>query len=290
MYGRNSTEAIQRIDNGSGRKDMKQSLETMWTPPLRSEACRATGRAMSGRVLVVEDLSLMAVGLRMALLGRGWDVEASSGQTLANVASHAAQFQPHSVLLSVRLGGGVDDGISRVESLVATGANVLLLTAERRRTVLARFLEAGASGWIGKDVTLEDVDSTLDRLANGESIIGASIRSALMNELRLEREQERRGRAVFADLTQREALVLAALTDGLTADEIAREHFVAVSTIRSQIRGVLQKLDVRSQLAAVSLGGAHRELLPQRSEVMPDRRHVQHRLRKATPELSAITA
>ena len=57
--------------------------------------------------------------------------------------------------------------------------------------------------------------------------------------------------------------MLVALTDGLTADEIAREHFVAVATVRSQIRAVLQKLGVRSQLAAVAIADAHRDLLPQ---------------------------
>ena len=232
----------------------------------------------------------MAAGLRLALMERGWTVEASSGQGLTAVTDHAERFAPHSVLLSVRLGGGVDAGISRIEALASTGAHVLLLTAERRTTVLARFLEAGAAGWVGQDVTLDDVDATLTRLASGESIVGATIRASLLNELRLEREKELRGLAVFAELTQREALVLAALTDGLTADEIAREHFVALSTVRSQIRGVLQKLDVNSQLAAVSFAGAHRELLPQRGGATPDRRHVQHRVRDDTTELAASIA
>lgn len=47
--------------------------------------------------------------------------------------------------------------------------------------------------------------------------------------------------------------MLASLVDGLSAEEIAEEHFVALTTIRSQIRGILQKLGVRSQLAAVAM-------------------------------------
>lgn len=232
----------------------------------------------------------MAAGLQLALMERGWTVEASSGQALSDLTDHAERLTPDCVLLSIRVGFGVDVGIARIRALAATGAHVLLLTAERRATVLARFLEAGAAGWIGKDITLDDVDSTLTRLVSGESIVGATIRASLMNDLRLERENARRGSAVFAELTQREALVLAALTDGLTADEIAREHHVALCTVRSQIRGVLQKLDVKSQLAAVSLAGTHRDLLPPRGDEMPDRRHVQHRARQDTPVLAASIA
>jgi two-component system nitrate/nitrite response regulator NarL len=269
---------------------MTRAAGTMSERPLHWGSGRDAGRETRGRLLVVEELALMADGLRLALAGRGWEVEVSSGQTLAAVTDHAQLFQPQSVLLSVRLGGGVEEGIPRIESLASTGARVLLLTAERRKTALGRFLEAGADGWVGKDVTLDAVDSMLLQLVSGESIIGQTIRASLLNDLRLERENERRTLSVFEGLTQREALVLAALTDGLTADEIAREHFVAVCTVRSQIRGVLQKLDVRSQLAAVSLGAAHRELLPHRGTEAPDRRHAQQRVRREASELAAITA
>ena len=96
----------------------------------------------------------------------------------------------------------------------------MMLTSERRRAVLAECLEAGAAGWIGKDAALDEVDSTLCRLLARESVIGRTDRAALLDELRLARERERRTRATFGQLTQREALVLAALTDGLSAIEV----------------------------------------------------------------------
>lgn len=240
-------------------------------------------------MLVIEDHALMAMGLEMALSGRRWKVEVSSGRTPDEVVAHARRFQPDGVLLSVRLGGGTGSGIALIEPLVSTGAHVLVLTAERRRTVLARFLEAGAAGWIGRDIALDEVDSTLGRLVDGKPIIGKTIRATLLDELRLERRREELARAIFAELTQREALVLAALTDGLTAEEIAREHVVALCTVRSQIRAVLQKLDVRSQLAAVAVAGAHRHLLPHRG-TPPDRRQSTPRDRDDTSELAANIA
>ena len=81
-----------------------------------------------------------------------------------------------------------------------------------------------------------------------------------------------RAHATFDRLTKREALVLGELIDGLSAEEIAEVHFVALTTVRSQIRAVLQKLGVRSQLAAVALAGAHRDLLPHQGRPGRDRR------------------
>jgi len=92
-----------------------------------------------------------------------------------------------------------------------------------------------------------------------------------------ERTKAVRGQTTFKRLSQREALVLGAMADGLSADEIAETHFVALNTVRSQIRSVLNKLGVRSQLAAVALAGAHPELLPQQMQDGRDRRRAHTR-------------
>ena len=107
-------------------------------------------------------------------------------------------------------------------------------------------------GWIGKDAFLDEVVATLERVLAGESLIGCTTREALLDELRIERAGRQRALSPFERLTQRERRVLAALVDGLSAEEIAETQFVALTTVRSQIRAVLQKLGVRSQLAAVA--------------------------------------
>jgi hypothetical protein len=68
--------------------------------------------------------------------------------------------------------------------------------------------------------------------------------------------------------------VLSAMIEGRTAEEIADQHFVALTTVRSQIRAVLQKLGVRSQLAAVAIAVAHRDLLPCEARPQHDRRRT----------------
>lgn len=229
---------------------------------------------MNRRVLIVEDQRLMAIGLQLALRARGWEAETVSGPTFDDIVAHAQRFQPHGVLLDLNL-GDLGSGIDLVQPMLATGARVLMLTAERRRLNLAECLEAGAEGWIGKGAGLDEVDSALSHLLDGEAVLGRTDRAALLAELQLERSGRRRANAAFEQLTHREALVLGALIDGLSAEEIAAAHFVALTTVRSQIRAVLQKLGVRSQLAAVAIASAHRELLPEEARTGRDRRRPQ---------------
>ena len=239
---------------------------------------------MNGRVLIVEDQALMAMGLQLALSGRGWDVESISGPTAGHVIDQAQRFKPQCVLLDIHLGGGVGSGIELIGPLLATGAKVLMLTAEMRRMVLAECVEAGAVGWIGKGALLDDLESTINHVLDGGSLIGRTDRAALLDELRLERAGMLRAHATFERLTHREALVLDALIDGLSAEEIAETHFVALTTVRTQIHSVLQKLGVRSQLAAVAVASANRELLPHPVRVGRDRRRVHLGSRRCGPD------
>jgi DNA-binding NarL/FixJ family response regulator len=207
---------------------------------------------MTGRVLIVDDHVLVAVGLQLALSARDWTVEITDGPTAADVIEQARRFQPDCVLLDINLGEQVGSGIDLIAPLRATGSEVVMLTAETRRTVLAACLEQGAAGWIGKDTFLDQVVTTITDVLDGTPLIGRTTREDLADELRIERAGRRQALSPFERLTRRERRVLAALVDGMSAEEIAEAQFVALTTVRSQIRAVLQKLGVRSQLAAVA--------------------------------------
>jgi two-component system nitrate/nitrite response regulator NarL len=207
---------------------------------------------MTGRVLIVEDHALVAVGLQLALSARGWTVEITDGPTAADVIEQARQFQPQCVLLDINLGEQVGSGIDLIAPLRTAGSSVVMLTAETRRAVLAACLEQGAAGWIGKDAFLDQVVATISDVLDGAPLLGRATREAMLDELRIERAGLRRALSPFERLTLRERCVLGALVDGMSAEEIAEAHFVSLTTVRSQIRAVLQKLGVRSQLAAVA--------------------------------------
>jgi DNA-binding NarL/FixJ family response regulator len=207
---------------------------------------------MTARVLIVDDHALVAIGLQLALCARGWEVQTTDGPTASDVLDLARRFEPQVVLLDIDLGEEIGTGIHLIEPLRAAGALVVMLTAETRRAVLAACLEQGAAGWIGKGVFLDQVVNSLQDVLDCTPLIGCAAREAMLDELRIERAGMRKALTPFERLTMREREVLAALVDGLSAEEIAETQFVALTTVRSQIRAVLQKLGVRSQLAAVA--------------------------------------
>jgi DNA-binding NarL/FixJ family response regulator len=207
---------------------------------------------MSQRILVVDDHPLIATGLQLALAARGWHVEMTCGPTSHSVLAHAAAFEPDCVVLDVHLGGEIGCGRSLIHPLLEGGASVVMLTGETDRLVLASCIEAGAVGWIGKDVALGQVLGSIEDVLAGRSLIGCTAREALLEELRAHRATHGRVLSPFERLTSCEQRVLGALMEGMSAEEIAAAHFVALTTIRSQIRAILHKLGVRSQLAAVA--------------------------------------
>ena len=228
--------------------------------------------AMTRRVLLVEEHVLVALGLELALCERNWAVEVASGPTALEVIAHAQRFAPQIVLVDLHIGGSLGNGIDLVGPLAATGAKVVVLTSERRQMALAELVEAGAAGWINKGAMLDEVDATLTRVLEGGTVLGRADRAALLEKLRSQRAGTVVVNATFERLTQREALVLSALIDGQSAVEIARANFVSLATVRSQIRAVLLKLGVRSQLAAVAAASSHRGLLPADTQRDHDRR------------------
>lgn len=227
------------------------------------------------RLLIIDEHVLVAIGLQRALAERGWDVQATSGPTIHHAVECARRCEAEYVLLDIHVGGIFD--VHAVRPLVALGAHVVVLTSERRRIAVAEFVEAGATCWLSKETSLDELHFVLCRIASGGSVMGRTDRDDLLAELRGERERAVRARSKMERLTKRESLVLGALIDGLGAEEIADAHCVALATVRSQIRSILNKLGVRSQLAAVAFAAPHRALLPYSGPGRHDRRRTLQR-------------
>jgi DNA-binding NarL/FixJ family response regulator len=210
----------------------------------------------SPTVLIVEDHTLLAEGLAAAFRAEGLVVHTVGGPSCDAIVALAHEIQPDLVLLDLMLGDEIGLTIPMIPDLRSTGAEVLVLTGITDRLLLSATLEAGASGFASKaasfDAILERVRNTLD----GQPVISEPDRADMLAALREHRAERQARLAPFERLTTRERAVLAALMDGWSAEQIADESFVSIATVRSQIRSILEKLGVRSQLAAVAL--AHR--------------------------------
>ena len=203
--------------------------------------------------LIVDDHGVLADGLAMALRAEELPARVHVPASAAGILEAVAEEQPQLVLLDLDLGLDQGSGVDLVAPLRALGPRVLVLTGSTDRLVHARCIEAGAAGVASKGEPFDRLLDAIRRAARGESPMGRRRQEELLEELRRARAARSERLAPFERLTPREASVLLALAEGRSAEAIARASYVSLPTVRTQIRGILVKLGVGSQLAAVGM-------------------------------------
>jgi two-component system nitrate/nitrite response regulator NarL len=205
-----------------------------------------------GTVLVIDDHTLVTQGLRLGLETEGFTVETSDGKDVAAVEELVKDFKPKMVLLDLNLEDG-QDGLSFVPFLLEHKCLVVVLSGETRAEVLAKTIEAGVHDILGKATPFPKLVREVVALQQGDDYWALLRRQQVMRDAQQGLKLARTRLEPFAMLTRREAAVLTAMIDGQQAAQIAEESFVSLSTIRSQIRSILSKTGVSSQLAVVAM-------------------------------------
>ena len=205
------------------------------------------------RVLIVEDHELLAGTLALALKDRGLEVFATSGPGADDVVGLAAGLAPVTVLLDLELGSDLGSGQDLIRPLTDAGGRVVMMTGVTDPARLGACVEAGAVGVLSKSDPFADLVEAVERLAKDEELLTYARRQELLADLRQARRDRRDRMKPFTDLTAREQAVLAELVAGQSVEAIATASYVSVATVRTQVRAILQKLGVNSQLAAVAM-------------------------------------
>jgi DNA-binding NarL/FixJ family response regulator len=208
---------------------------------------------MNGSVLIVEDHELLAQSLVFALRAEGIDAETIKPVSAEDILNAAEKLRPTVVLLDLELGGEIGVSVPLIAPLESLGAQVVMVTGVSDRVRLAECLEAGATGLINKSTPFADLVQAVQEVVELGTLVPPQQRHELLGELRRQRSADRDRMAPFERLTSREQQVLGALIEGKSAEKIAEDYFVSLATVRSQIRAILLKLDVNSQLAAVAM-------------------------------------
>jgi len=203
-------------------------------------------------VLIVEDHALLANTLVIALSAEGCRARIADLSSVEVLLQQVRTFRPGVVLLDLDL-GPLGDGVAMVKPLTELGARVLVVSGTTDRLRLAETVELGAVGFLSKQAPFEQLLSTVLDVVAQRPVLSTARRYELLAELRAARVIRERDLAPFTTLTPRERSVLAALAQGQRVDTIAAAAVVSEATVRSQIRGVLAKLNVNSQLEAVAL-------------------------------------
>jgi DNA-binding NarL/FixJ family response regulator len=202
-------------------------------------------------VVLVEDHGLLAQTLASALSAEDVDVTVVDAPRSEDVLGEITAVGPDLVLLDLDLGpaGAGDDLIG---PLTASGITVVVVTGVDDPVRLARCIRGGAVGVLDKGVSFIELLGAIERALSGESLLDNHQREERLAFLRAHERERARALAPFERLTQREAEVLAALMDGHSVSRIAEEAVVSVSTVRTQVRWILAKLEVGSQLEAIA--------------------------------------
>jgi DNA-binding NarL/FixJ family response regulator len=208
------------------------------------------------RVLVVDDHQLFRTGLRELLEHEGFEARDAAGGEAA--LSRVPSFAPDVVLMDVNMPGmsGIE-ATRRLRETAPTTA-VLMLTGAGEDELVLRAMCAGASGYLVKDVELAQIVSAIRTVAAGHCTLSPRAARALVDRIRLSREEEGAGGQPAHRLSERELQVLALLVRGCDNAEIGRRLFVSPSTVKNHVSRLLEKLAVENRVQAAIYAVRHR--------------------------------
>jgi DNA-binding NarL/FixJ family response regulator len=202
------------------------------------------------RVAIIDDHYLIVAALAAALRAEGCEVDVPSLNE--DLPAWLLAAAPHVALLDLDLGSH-GSGEDLLPALVASGCRALVVSGISDEAVIGRCLARGASGWLPKRASLEELLAAILALAGGREVLRESERDRLLRVWRERREAESAVLGPFLRLSPREGAVLGLLMEGRSVDWIAQTSFVSSDTVRTQVRAILTKLGVNSQLEAVAL-------------------------------------
>ena len=203
-------------------------------------------------VTLASNLRLLGEAVAAALEERGFDVVLIPWPQAGHGTSAREEISPHpTVIVCDPLDEQAVEGVDAV--LQAHLGPALVVAGRRPDPAWGAVLEAGADAVVSSSTSIRDLVASIEAMARGEPLMGVVERQALLRLWFAERADRRALTAQVAQLTPREREVLDLLHSGETATAIAVRLGVSESTVRSQIRSLLHKLGVRTQLAAVAI-------------------------------------
>jgi len=209
----------------------------------------------SRKVAIVDDHALLAEALVIALRGQQLDahcVSPSDDDDRQSVERRVLDTDPSIVVLDLDL-GSAGDGMALVAGLNKRGIDVVVLTGSVDRTRHGEALAQGAAAVLSKSAPFSDIVAAIRLVSEGRPVMPPDQQKTLIADWRKVAAARRDLRRRFSLITRREAEVLGLLMDGRHVNEIARLRFVSESTVRTQVKSILAKLEVSSQLTAVGL-------------------------------------
>jgi DNA-binding NarL/FixJ family response regulator len=215
-----------------------------------------TGQSDAIRVVVADDHALFRRGLEMVLESEP-DIEviaeANNGKEAVTLAT---ELVPDLVLMDVRMPAtdGINGGIDATQAIkdAVPNTKILMLTISDEEEDLYDAIKAGASGYLLKEISIEEVADAIRSVHAGQSLISPSMASKLLTEFAtMAKKDEEKQQMPAPRLTDREMEVLTLVAQGLNNRDIAKELFISENTVKNHVRNILEKLHLHSRMEAV---------------------------------------
>lgn len=199
------------------------------------------------RVMIVDDHPVTRDGLRAAL-GTAEDVEivgeASSGEEAVKVVN---EVEPDVVFMDVRMPGMNGIEATRAIRQGNPETRVILFTVDESRASIAEAIQAGVSGYLLKDVGVDELVSAARLALEGKAVIHPTLTQAFIEEVRLvDRKPE-------APLSRREIEILQRVAYGATTKEVADKLGISPHTVKTHLERIFEKLGANDRAQAVAI-------------------------------------
>jgi DNA-binding NarL/FixJ family response regulator len=203
------------------------------------------------RVVIVDDDDLMRAGLR-AVLSSDESIEVVGEAADGRAATPVARsVRPDVLLMDVRMPDL--DGIAATQEVLAAApeTRVVILTTFEQDDYIFGALRAGASGFLLKRTTPEDLVAAIHTVAGGDSLLSPSVTRTVIDRMARQPPPDAAAHKRLERLTPREREVLGLIARGLSNGEIATALVVEESTVKTHVKRILGKLRLRDRVQAV---------------------------------------
>ncbi|MBK5222396.1 MAG: response regulator transcription factor [Acidimicrobiia bacterium] len=198
--------------------------------------------------MLADDHRMLREGLRRSMTEHGFDVvgEASDG---AEAVDMAGELKPDVILMDVTM--PELDGVeaTRLVKVANPAIRVIMLTMHADQEVLAAAIRSGASGYLVKDCSTEEIADAIRSAVSGETTLSPALAASMLNEVRKldapDKPEEDRV------VTKREEEVLQLIADGCSTPEVAERLYISQKTVKNHLASIYQKLDARDRTQAV---------------------------------------
>jgi two-component system response regulator DevR len=201
-------------------------------------------------VLIVDDHELVRVGLQTLLSRQDCFSVIGEATTVSEAIAESSRLQPDVVLMDVRLSGGSGVDACRAIRDSCPGTRVLFLSSYEDDEAVLAAVVGGASGYLLKEVSAEELLRAIHAVAQGQSTLDPAITQPLLTRMRLQKEEASAPQRTT--LSTQQQRVLALVAEGKTNKEIGLSLRLSDKTVKNYVRFIFQKLNVtrRAQAAA----------------------------------------